>query len=326
MKTKLTLTILIITTLLSSCGGDEPAITGVDFRQEMRNFVQGISAYAKAKDSGFVIIPQNGQEIITTDGEPDGAPNAAYLSAIDATGREDLFYGYDSDNVATPVDEREYLVDFLDIAHDNGVAVLVTDYCWDQIKMDDSYAQNRIKQYISFAAPDRELNTIPSYPDPIPDENADNITQISQAKNFLYLINPDQFASADAFISAIQATNYDALIIDAFYNEQLLTQTQVAQLKTKANGGQRLVIAYMSIGEAEDYRYYWQSDWEPGSPSFVYAVNPDWEGNYKVAYWEPEWQSIIYGSSNAYLDKLLASGFDGTYLDIIDAFEYFEEL
>ena len=326
MKLKPTL-LLTILTLLAACGGeDEPTTTDIDYKQEMRDFVQEISKYAKGKNSSFDIIPQNGQELITTDGEPDGSADATYLSAIDATGREDLFYGYDEDNVATPVDEREYLVDYLDIAHDNGVSVLVTDYCWGQLKMDDSYAQNRVKQYISFAAPDRELNVIPNYPSPLHDENSDNIASISQANNFLYLINPDQFANVDAFITALKNTNYDAFIIDAFFNEQLLTQTQVNQLKTKANGGKRLVIAYMSIGEAEDYRYYWQSDWETGSPSFIKAVNPDWEGNYKVEYWNSDWQSVIYGNSDAYLDKLLSSGFDGAYLDIIDAFEYFEEL
>lgn len=326
MKTKPTILILLLV-LTTACGGeDEPTVTDIDYKQEMRDFVQGISQYAKNENSDFIIIPQNGQEIITTNGEPDGPADASYLSAIDATGREDLFYGYDDDNVATPVDEREYLVDFLDIAHDNGVSVLVTDYCWDQLKVDNSYAQNRVKQYISFAAPDRELNTIPSYPSPLNEESADDITNISQASNFLYLINPNQFGSVDAFISAVQATNYDALIIDAFFNEQLLTQLQVNQLKTKANGGKRLVIAYMSIGEAEDYRYYWQSGWEPNTPSFIKAVNPDWEGNYKVEYWNPDWQSVIYGNSDAYLDKLLSAGFDGTYLDIIDAFEYFEDL
>lgn len=326
MKLHLTLTAFLGLVLLYSCGGDEPTIGTVDFRQEMRNFVQDISAYAKTKDSEFVIIPQNGQELITTNGEPDGTPDARYLSAIDAMGREDLFYGYDEDNEATPTNEREYLVDFLDIAHENGVSALVTDYCWDQLKMDDSYAQNRVKQYVSFAAPDRELNVIPTYPSPLQDENSNNITAISRAKNFLYLINPDKFSSADAFITAVQATNYDALIIDAFFDEKLLSQAQIAQLKTKANGGQRLVIAYMSIGEAEDYRYYWQSDWAPDNPSFIRAVNPDWEGNYKVEYWNHEWQSVIYGNSDAYLDKLLSAGFDGAYLDIIDAYEYFEDL
>ena len=80
----------------------------------------------------------------------------------------------------------------------------------------------------------------------------------------------------------------------------------------------------MSIGEAEDYRYYWQSSWKIGSPDWIEKENPDWEGNYKVKYWEKGWQDIIYGNNDSYLKKILDTGFDGVYLDIIDAFEYFE--
>jgi cysteinyl-tRNA synthetase len=52
--------------------------------------------------------------------------------------------------------------------------------------------------------------------------------------------------------------------------------------------------------------------------------NPHWKGNYKVRYWEPSWQELILGKEDAYLDKILKTGFDGVYLDIIDAFDYFE--
>ncbi len=81
---------------------------------------------------------------------------------------------------------------------------------------------------------------------------------------------------------------------------------------------------HMSIGEAEDYRFYWSSDCDDEKPEWIEAENPRWPGNYKVKYWNPNWQSIIFGSSDAYLDKILAGGFDGVYLDIIDAFDYFE--
>ena len=52
--------------------------------------------------------------------------------------------------------------------------------------------------------------------------------------------------------------------------------------------------------------------------------NPNWPGNYKVRYWEQSWKDIIYGNDNSYLKKILDAGFDGVYLDIIDAFEYYE--
>jgi len=80
----------------------------------------------------------------------------------------------------------------------------------------------------------------------------------------------------------------------------------------------------MSIGEAEDYRFYWNTAWAISPPSWMEAENPDWPGNYKVKYWDPAWQAMIYGNDASYLKKILDAGFDGVYLDIIDAFEYFE--
>ncbi len=80
----------------------------------------------------------------------------------------------------------------------------------------------------------------------------------------------------------------------------------------------------MSIGEAEDYRWYWRDEWKKDSPSWLEEENPSWRGNFKVRYWEADWRAILFGSSDSYLDHILASSFDGAYLDIIDGFEYFE--
>jgi len=309
--------------IFTSCHRDIPDL---DFKQEMRDFVQAISAYAKAKDPKFIIIPQNGQELVTLNGDNKGTADLTYLSAIDGQGREDLLYGYDADNKATPTSETEYMIDFLDLEKEYSKVVLVTDYCSSNSKIDDSYSRNNSKGYISFAATHRGLDNIPSYPVKPFSENDSTVTTLNQAKNFLYLINPDQYSSKQDLINSVTSTNYDLLIMDLFFDEEAFTSAEVESLRNKANGGKRLVICYLSIGEAEDYRYYWKSSWKKGDPEWLYKENPDWEGNYKVKYWMDEWQRIIYGNENAYLDKILNAELDGVYLDIIDAFEYFEEL
>lgn len=309
----------------SSNGGGSNNDFNNYYRQEMRNFVHDISSYAKGLKNGFLIIPQNGQELLTGNGEEDGNPVLDYINAIDGMGREDLFYGYDNDDIITPSEERDYMITFLDIAKNNGIKILVTDYCWTQSKVDNSYLWNNNKSYISFAADHRELDNIPVYPVDPYNVSSDNINSLSNAKNFLYLINPDTyFIDKNTFINAIDSTNYDILIIDLFYNNLQLSSADLTQLKTKANGGTRLVIAYMSIGEAEDYRYYWNSGWESNPPDWLAEENNDWPGNYKVRYWYKGWQDIIFGNDSSYLKKIVDTGFDGVYLDIIDAFEYFE--
>ena len=316
---------LVSLSLLISCSNDDsgPKLD-IDPRQEMRDFVIGISEYGKGINPDFIIIPQNGPELVTLDGEENGPEASEYLAAIDGVGREDLYYGYDNDNQATPANETTYMEAFLDICENNGIEVLTTDYCSSQSKMDDSYSKNAAKGYTSFAAPQRDLNVIPTYPTTPYGVNANDVTSLSDAKNFLYILDPENFETKSAFVSAVANTNYDALIIDLFFNEVALTSDDVTALSMKKDGGSRLVIAYMSIGEAEDYRYYWESDWKVRNPEFIRKQNPAWPGNYKVQYWDSEWQSIIYGNDNSYLKKILDAGFDGVYLDIIDAFEYFE--
>ncbi|AWG26125.1 endo alpha-1,4 polygalactosaminidase [Flavobacterium kingsejongi] len=293
-----------------------------EYRQEMRELVIGISRTAKATRADFAIIPQNGIELITQNGEPDGILAESYLAAIDAHGQEDLFFGYDNDNVATPSEASNYLKAFLDRSKTEGKKILVTDYCNNPDKIAVSYQLNAAKGYTSYAAPERNLNAIPGT---APREESEAIiTHLGQVKNFLYLINPENYNSKAAYITAVTSTNYDLLIMDLFFNDEAFTAAEVNQLRLKANGGRRMVICYMSIGEAENYRYYWDPSWNTTKPDWIVAENPDWPGNYKVQYWNETWQALLYKNPDSYLNKIMSSGYDGVYLDIIDAFEYFE--
>lgn len=296
-----------------------------NYPQKMRDFVIDISSYAKNIDSNFIIVPQNGQELLIEDLEEDGAPSISYIDAIDGVGREDLFYGYTEDNMLTSKYDLDYMMNYLNVAKDNGLTVLVTDYCYSHSKMDDSYKKNKENGFISYAADSRELDRVQSYPDLPYNNNENSVVYLSDSRNFLYLLAPDDnYSTKEIYLNALKEMNHDVFIIDAFYGEMILTKDDVTSLSKKASGGNRLVIAYMSIGEAEDYRYYWKSDWNNNKPIWIAGENPAWLGNYKVKYWESEWQSIIFGSNESYLDLIIESGFDGVYLDIIDAFEYFQ--
>jgi cysteinyl-tRNA synthetase len=90
-------------------------------------------------------------------------------------------------------------------------------------------------------------------------------------------------------------------------------------------GGEKLVLCYMSIGQAENYRWYWQAEWAENPPVWLDDPDPDWAGDYWVRYWESGWKEIIYGSPESYLDQIMALGFDGVYLDRVDAYWYYQE-
>jgi len=305
-----------------SCASGVDEIDPV-YRQYMREFVQDISGYAKNLDPDFFIIPQNGQELFAmSPGIPGSELATEYLNAIDGSGREDLFYGYSADNTATPGTVSDYLVEYLNVAKQQGVSVLVTDYCSSAEKISDSYARNSELGYVSFAATHRELDNIPA--GTVFGSHVGTVNHLSDVRNFLYLINPSGFSGASDMISAIADTNYDLVLLDLFFDDTALNSAQLDAMRTKENGGQRLLIAYMSIGEAEDYRWYWQPGWTTNPPGWLSAENENWEGNYYVEYWNDDWQALIYGSPEAYLDRIMAAGFDGVYLDIIEGYEYFE--
>lgn len=320
--------ILIVLLLLSCDNNDSGTDNGGsgnerDYKEDMRNFVIGISQKAKAANPGFAVIPQNGIELITLDGQSESAIHTAYLDAIDGHGQEDFLYGYDNDDDATAASVTSYLKSFLDKSKLAGNSIFITDYCWSPSKVSNSYFANNAMGYISYAAPERALSVIPSS-EPYSANSAD-VASLAEAKNFIFFINPDNFTTKVDFITAVTATNYDMVIIDLFLNNEQFTAAEVDQMRNKANGGKRLVICYMSIGEAEDYRYYWQHSWNGNKPIWIAGENPDWPGNYKVQYWDNDWQGIIYKNSDSYLAKITSAGFDGIYLDIIDAFEYFEK-
>lgn len=141
-------------------------------------------------------------------------------------------------------------------------------------------------------------------------------SRASRVNDFLYQLQ-------DLNLTAIGSTACDLVIID--YSADGLeggafSRREISRLRNSV-GGQKIVLAYMSIGEAEDYRLYWQGAWDDSVSSWVSEENPNWPGNYKVRYWTPEWQSIIF----RYVDGLLDAGLDGAYLDIIDAYEFFED-
>ena len=91
----------------------------------------------------------------------------------------------------------------------------------------------------------------------------------------------------------IAASAYDLVVIDYASDDGPFTNAQVDEMKRKPDGSRRLVISYMSIGEAETYRPYWNKAWKKEPPPWLGKENREWRGNYGVKFWEPGWQSVI---------------------------------
>lgn len=107
--------------------------------------------------------------------------------------------------------------------------------------------------------------------------------------------------------SALKKSNADVAVVDP---DEVKNP---AQLKTKAKGGKRAVLAYISIGEAEEGRAYMKK----GSKKWLTQEGQGWSGNYKTRFWDEDWKGIVKSRVKA----ALAAGYDGVYLDRVDTYE-----
>ena len=148
--------------------------------------------------------------------------------------------------------------------------------------------------------------------------------------SFAYVLQAEGIGKTrQAALRCLRDCGREWIIIDPAYDDGKDGKWTAEGLQTvRAGKAGRKVFAYLSIGEAENYRSYWRREWDANrdgkpdakAPAWLCAENPDWKGNYRVRYWQEPWQNIVLQS----VDDAVRQGFDGIYLDVVDAFEFFE--
>ncbi len=136
-------------------------------------------------------------------------------------------------------------------------------------------------------------------------------------------------------VSHAAAANVDMLVVDATAGAsggKTLSKEDVRALKAKPDGGRRLAISYLSIGESEDYRpdYFTSEYMEEDAPDWLLNENKQWKGNRLIRFCKEGWQKTILGDDDGRsvynsvepspLYKLIELGFDGVYLDRVDVY------
>ena len=121
--------------------------------------------------------------------------------------------------------------------------------------------------------------------------------------------------------------NTDVLVTDyATMGGKLpLPAAEVTRLKVKPDGKKRIALAYMSVGEAERFRFYFKDDWKTDPPEWLGAENCAWPDAFKVQFWHDGWKDIVWRGRNAYLKKIIDAGFDGVYLDRVDIYDQYPD-
>ena len=140
--------------------------------------------------------------------------------------------------------------------------------------------------------------------------------------------------SAKGAVQRLESSTHDMLVLDPpvlnIPPVGLDTAALVTKLKASSGGSGRgkVVLAYLNMGQAEAWRYYWTSSWKaptktgPGSPDFILAADPDgWVDNYMVSYWDPRWRQLLFEGKDSMLGRVVAAGFDGIYMDWVEAYD-----
>ncbi|ADI31399.1 MJ1477/TM1410 family putative glycoside hydrolase [Staphylothermus hellenicus] len=118
----------------------------------------------------------------------------------------------------------------------------------------------------------------------------------------------------------IASSGFELVVIDYSRDGSEQGKYTPEEIQKMKNSGV-IPIAYLSIGKAEDYRFYWKREWYTNPPKWLGREDPEWKGSYAVKYWSEEWKTILH----TYLDKIIEQGFHGVFLDGVDEFEHWSD-
>jgi len=157
-------------------------------------------------------------------------------------------------------------------------------------------------------------------------------------------------------LEPIRTSAYDLVVIDYSADGTQAGEFSVEQIAALREGAGRpkIVLAYLSIGAAEIGRFYFADAWvtpdpreQPdgpfaltdAAPAFLLPTEADRADRgtglravFDVRYLDPLWQQIVIrnpgrhpliADAQSYLDRIIAAGFDGVYLDGLDAYQRF---
>lgn len=157
---------------------------------------------------------------------------------------------------------------------------------------------------------------------------------LSEVQFWAYQIQRLEDDRAIDMIDELVASRYDLLVLEPTRSDRDNADFDTAGMVRRLHESPasvedrtKLVVAYIDIGQAEDWRTYWTDEWvaptaeERGSPDFLITIDPDgWSGNYPVAYWDQRWKDIMIDGENSVLQQVLDDGFDGIYMDWVEAY------
>ncbi len=147
--------------------------------------------------------------------------------------------------------------------------------------------------------PPSPVPTISPAPTPVPTD------PLAEVSSFEYLIAVN--TGTPGMYEAISKSRADLIILGGGSYDAPLDRTQADPT------GDKLIVGYQDISEAAAFMF---PELFAGSklPDWFGKQNPGYAGLYTVQYWNPVWKRAIFAN----IDKIVANGYDGVFLDVLD--------
>jgi len=308
-----------------------PIQTGpvLDFREELRSYVQRVSTYARSQKNDFIIVARNaGELLIKRDVQDEKIISLArtFMRSIDGIMFDGVFVGHQRVGQVPPPEIQQINNQRIERAKRGGMKILSMEFADKPPEIDNAYRQARSQNIVSNVVhrPTPDLSELPPHPRRPNNENSNNILSLSDVKNFAYISEPGSWGRQDQFALDIHGTNFDLIIVDPFSGREPLSRSAVETLKYKKLGARRLVFARMDIGTVASYRYYWKPGWQEGSPLWIEGPYPGDPDRFFVEYWRPGWQDVMFGNNESYLFGIISQGYDGVLIEGLRSYLAFE--
>lgn len=311
---------------------DPFALAGtVDFREQMRTFIQSISAYGHAFNPRFVVVAMDGLELVAKPDPLDDQvqfPARAFMRSIDAVMATDLT----NQTVTTPDGKFDPLLQAkvdrrnadIAIAKSQGLTLMSLEFATEPTAIDKLYRDAQAANMVPFVAQSPAMGTVPAHPASAFSANPKSINSLADAENFLFISNTTAYGQVQDLLNDLRNTNHDVVVVDVFHDGKPLTRQDVDVLKYKKLGAKRLVLAQIDIAHAASFNYYWKPGWGPGNPEYISNPVRNDPDRHRVLYWDAAWQGVISGDFNSYVYGVIDLGFDGVVLKGTDAWRFYE--
>lgn len=318
---------------------EQPPKHILNYRKDMRELVIALSAYGKSRIPGFIILPHEGQYLLNKslwEYNLDDYNNIRHSknSVDDQTFlSEDIPEGTSDETT----DDKKYIAAIDGIVVNNHycqnapldsavsdfkLPVFSIEQCDSDTELDKAIAASFREHRVIYPFCDKEQAFRKVRHQLIINENADNISQTSQAKNISFLLNDEDFDESYQLVEKVRDSNYDIIVVKPlFHNQKPLTADEVYAMKFKKNGARRLVLTVYNLSEIDTEDHLWQKAWKTKKPDWIAGKSLSSVNAYITKYWTQKWKNII----GQRFKNLVDAGYDGAFLTGVENHRYFEQ-